>query len=65
MLGPTIIGNIPGRSAAVDAAKKAVEAQSNFIKNIGGEIFDHLDPRRQLLLDLKHGGKSGAINHLI
>lgn len=65
MLGPAVMSKIPGRSVAVDTAKKAVEAQNNFIKSIGGKIFDNLAPRRQLVLDLKYGGKSGAINHLI
>lgn len=65
MLGPPVTDKIPGRSAAVDAAKKAVEAQSNFIKSVGGKIFDHLEPRRRLVFDLMYGGKSGAINHLI
>ena len=62
MLGPAVIGNIPGRSVAVNAAKKAVEAQTNFIKSIGGQLFEHLEPQDKLVLDLKYGGLSGAIN---
>ena len=62
MLGPAVMGKIPGRSAAVDAAKKAVEAQSNFIKSHGKQFFEYLDPQRRLVLDLKYGGQSAAIN---
>ena len=62
MLGPAVIGNIPGRSAAVNAAKKAVEAQSNFIKSIGGQLFEQLEPQAKWFMNLKYGGPSGAIN---
>ena len=62
MLGPAVIGNIPGRSVAVNAAKKAVEAQTNFIKSIGGQLFGQLEPQQQWFMNLKYGGPSGAIN---
>ena len=62
MLGPAVIGNIPGRSVAVNAAKKAVEAQTNFIKSIGGQLFGELEPQIKWFMNLKYGGPSGAIN---
>ena len=65
LLGPAVIGNIPGRSVAVNTAKKAVEAQSNFIKSIGGKIFRQLDPQTQWFMNLKYGGPSGAINAFV
>lgn len=61
LLGPTVIGNFTGRSA-VNAAKKAVEAQTNSIKSLGGQIFRQLDPQTQWFVNLKWGGPSGAIN---
>lgn len=61
-LGPAVIGNIPGRSVAVNAAKKAVEAQTNFIKKHSAQIFSQLEPQVQWFANLKWGGQSGAIN---
>lgn len=61
-LGPAVIGNIPGRSVAVNAAKKAVEAQTNFIKSIGGQLFSQLEPQAQWVMNLKYGGPTGFIN---
>ena len=62
VLGPAVIGKIPGRSAAVDAAKKAVEAQTNFITSHGKQLFGHLEPQMQWFMNIKYGGWSGAIN---
>ena len=65
VLGPTVMGNISGRSAAVDTAKKAVVAQSNFIKSHGKQLFEYLDPQQRLFLELKYGRQSAAINALV
>lgn len=62
VLGPAVIGNVPGRSVAVNAAKKAVEAQTNFIKSIGGQLFGKLDPQTQWFANLRWGGPAGAVN---
>ena len=64
-LGPTMVPNARVKSAPINAARAAVEAQTNLAWIYRNAIFAQLTPRQQQVMTYRYGGRDGAIKKAI